>query len=121
MNTQKGFTLLELVIVISILAILAGVAIPKFIDLRSTAAQAATNGVAGSLSSASSINYASRKALPTAGAAVANCTDTGALLSGGLPSGYTITSGTVATDATVTCTLTGTNGTTATFVAIGIP
>lgn len=77
---QKGFTLIELVIVIVILGILAAVSIPKFIDLVSNAAQSSVDGVAGSLGSASAINYAGCAAVGqtvTAGKciAVAKCSD----------------------------------------------
>lgn len=119
-RVQRGFTLIELVMVIVLIGVLAAVAVPKFIDLSGDANQAATTGVAGSLSSASSINYASRKVNATNGSAVTNCSNGGSLLQGGLPTGYTITAGAVAADATASCTLNGPGGRTATFVAIGI-
>jgi len=46
---QKGFTLIELVIVIVVLGLLAGIAIPQYINITRDARIAAINGMAGGL------------------------------------------------------------------------
>jgi MSHA pilin protein MshA len=55
---QKGFTIIELVVVIVILGILAAVAFPRFQDLSGDARQAVVNGAAAALKSAAVISYA---------------------------------------------------------------
>ena len=56
MKIQKGFTMIELVMVIVILGILAVVAIPRFIELQANAQQAAVDGMASSLLSVNITN-----------------------------------------------------------------
>ena len=84
-QAQRGFTLIELVMVIVILGVLAAVALPKFVDLKGDAQLASTKGIAGALSSASAINYAGCSVTGqsvTTGKCVkvASCADSGNLL-----------------------------------------
>ena len=59
MNKEKGFTMIELVMVIVIIGILAAIAIPRFMDLRASARQAACQSSGGALRAAISNYYAS--------------------------------------------------------------
>ncbi len=52
---SRGFTLIELVVVITILGILAAFAVPKFVALDSQARTATISGLAGSVKSAASL------------------------------------------------------------------
>lgn len=58
MNKQKGFTLIELIIVIVILGILAVTAAPRFIDLQSDARAKTLQGVKAALQGSSQLVYA---------------------------------------------------------------
>jgi len=55
---NKGFTLIELVVVIVILGILAVTAAPKFINLRADAQTSTLHGVKAGMQSASALVYA---------------------------------------------------------------
>jgi MSHA pilin protein MshA len=60
MRNHTGITLIEFILVIVILSVLASLAIPAYINLRTDAQQAATSQVAGQLSAACSSNFAVR-------------------------------------------------------------
>ena len=53
----KGFTLIELMIVIAIIGILAVIAIPRFAQMLEKSREGATKGILGSIKSANTIYY----------------------------------------------------------------
>lgn len=57
-NCQKGFTFVELIIIIAIIGILAAIATPRFVDLSKAAKISATKGSLGAVRSVLAIRYA---------------------------------------------------------------
>jgi MSHA pilin protein MshA len=93
LNNQKGFTLIELIVVIVILGILAVVAVPKYADMQAEANVAAAEGVYGAAQGATSINFAAN----LVGKNITKITDGATLLGAmdGTPDGWSSSSKTI--------------------------
>ena len=57
-RSEKGFTLIELIVIIVILGILSVVAVPKYLDLKADAEKGTAKGVTAALRGAIAISHA---------------------------------------------------------------
>ena len=106
LGNEKGFTLIELIMVIVLLGILAAVAIPRYQDLRTEAAEAAADGVYGAVLGTAAVNFATRLVTPSAAALITNGITLENAMEGGAPDGWTV--GATAAPATALSTTIGT-------------
>lgn len=74
---RKGFTLIELMIVIAIIALLAAVALPKFATASEAAKVANVQGNLANLRTALAVAYAKQKAYPALSTAAYGISTTG--------------------------------------------
>ena len=90
MASQNGFTVLEMAIVLVVIGILLGIAVPKYADFRDTADLASAKANVASLRAAASMYYATQSVETGAGSYPADTDALEALMEEELawPTGY---------------------------------
>ena len=131
---QRGFTLAELVVVVSVVGVLGAIAMPKFVGVSNTAKQSSLDRTAKELGDAALRNQVARGANINSGLPVTDCISVASLVDGvsGQVNGYlvgnsgdkaafVVTGLPIGTDTTAVCTVStvATPVLTATFTAFG--
>jgi MSHA pilin protein MshA len=83
--SQRGFTLIELVVVIVILGVLAAFAVPRFMGLETQARKATLNGLAGSVRSAAALAHSTQLAQGLAPGATIKVNNVDVTMTNGYP------------------------------------
>lgn len=92
MKHNKGFTIIESVIILVVVLILVGIALPKYFELQNRDKLSTAENFANSLAAASAVNFAECKHGNMDNCKkIASCKDLATLLPNQLPDGMTVT------------------------------